>query len=116
MRNADTNTALRKCFTLNENAVGELHSPASKPDARPKACAKLPRREIFHKRFFQKVFSLSSGRKWPASMVLLVKSQDWLLFRTLKRNAPSLRKTAFTNPAGDLGARPILVRDFRVMD
>jgi hypothetical protein len=36
--------------------LGELHFPASKPNARPKACEKLPRREIFHKGFFQKVF------------------------------------------------------------
>jgi len=35
---------------------GKLHFPASKPNARPKASEKLPRREIFHKGFFQKIF------------------------------------------------------------
>ena len=33
---------------------GELHFPCSVPIARPKACAKLPSREFFHKRFFGK--------------------------------------------------------------
>ena len=34
--------------------LGNSTSPASKPAVRPKADAKLPRREIFHKRFFHK--------------------------------------------------------------
>ena len=57
MNNADTKNALRKRFTSVKNAVEELHFPRFETERRPKADAKLPRREIFHKRFFQNILT-----------------------------------------------------------
>jgi hypothetical protein len=53
---APRNVALSEYITPNEPLRGKQLSPAQNRISRSKACAKVPRREIFHKGFFLKTY------------------------------------------------------------